>query len=432
MHKLFYYQFWSICTFLSAVTHIADSSPAFCFLSRQPTTHVIQSASELADTIPSIDVYVLVDHNNVSLPSSSSSSIRYIQLNETFLIKEGFQKAGMFGSNKICSAWDKALYYFTRIATNYSFVWFAEEDVFIPTTQAFLSLHELYSPHNDFVAPELAYNIQGDTYSWYHWYLAPGTFTIPWAHGIVCIVGSSRRMLSAVDEYARWRGELTFVEFLFHTMGIQHKEMTIVTPLELNTIAYRQRIAFEQVKNRPNNLWHPVKSFFNQKKWRQNIINITLIDKNQTLSKFHILKDKVIDDIGINSTSDLNHLLSLFELVKHQFTPTERQQLRHLFVRLANDQSEEISSLLHRLADHAFKLSEAHINTTMEEDRTEKYVALENKLVENKKTILWLVKNGNGSVDEKNEIGRLRREAKQLTLNLTREIQCERRYTRCK
>lgn len=256
MHKLFYYQFWSICTLLSALTSIANSSPAFCFLSRQPTTYIIQSASELADAIPSIDVYILVDHNNASLPSpSSSSSVRFIQLNETFLIEQGFQKAGMFGSNKTCSAWDKALYYFTRIATNYSFVWFAEEDVFIPTTQAFFSLHELYSPHNDFVAPELTYNMQGDTYSWYHWYLAPGTFTIPWAHGIVCIVGSSRRMLSAVDDYARWRGELTFVEFLFHTIGIQNKEMKIVTPLELNTIAYRQRIAFEQVRNRPNNIW---------------------------------------------------------------------------------------------------------------------------------------------------------------------------------
>ena len=67
----------------------------------------------------------------------------------------------------------------------------------------------------------------------------------------------------------------------------------------------------------------------------------------------------------------------------------------------------------------------------MEEDRTEKYVALENKLVENKKTILWMVKNGNGSVNEVNEISRLRREAKQLTLSLTREIQCERRYIKC-
>ena len=48
----------------------------------------------------------------------------------------------------------------------------------------------------------------------------------------------------------------------------------------------------------------------------------------------------------------------MYERVKHQFTPTERQQLRQLFVRLATDQSDEISSLLHRLADHAFKLSE--------------------------------------------------------------------------
>ena len=73
----------------------------------------------------------------------------------------------------------------------------------------------------------------------------------------------------------------------------------------------------------------------------------------------------------------------------------------------------------------------AHINTTMDEDRTEKYVELEKKIGENKKTVLWLVKNGNGSVDEMNKIRRLRREAKQLILNLTREIQCERRYIKC-
>ncbi|CAF1612727.1 unnamed protein product, partial [Adineta ricciae] len=407
-----------------------NSSSAVCFLTRQAAFHVLEFASQLATVTSSVDVFILIDHNNVSIPSSPTT-FRFIQLNETLVSREGFQKANIFGSKKICSAWDKALYHFTRIATNYSFVWFVEEDVFIPTTQAFLSLHELYSPYYDLITEELIYHHEGNPRSWYHYYSAPGTFIPPWVRGMVCAVGCSRRMLSAVDEYARWRGELTFLEFLFHTIAAHDKEMKIVTPLELNTIIFRQQIFFEQIKKRPNNIWHPMKNFLQQIKWRQNLINIVLADKNHTLNKFHALKNRIINNINSNSISDLNHLLSMFERVKHQFTPTERQQLRHLFVRLANDQSEEISSLLHRLADHAFKLSEAHINTTMEEDRTEKYVALENKLVENKKTILWLVKNGNGSVDEKGEIGRLRREAKQLTLNLTREIQCERRYIKC-
>jgi hypothetical protein len=33
-----------------------------------------------------------------------------------------------------CSAWEKALYYFSRLEMSYDNVWFIEDDVLIPTT----------------------------------------------------------------------------------------------------------------------------------------------------------------------------------------------------------------------------------------------------------------------------------------------------------
>ena len=268
MNRSFYYKFLATFTLLLCMTNNVNSSSAVCFLTRQAAFHVLEFASQLAAVTSSIDVFILIDHNNVSIPSSPTT-LRFIQLNETMVSREGFQKANIFGSKKICSAWDKALYHFTRTATNYSFVWFVEEDVFIPTTQAFLSLHELYSPHNDFITEELIYHHQGNPRSWYHYYSAPGTFIPPWVRGMVCAMGCSRRMLSAVDEYARWRGELTFLEFLFHTIAVHDKEMKIVTPLELDTIIFRQQVFFAQIKKRPNNIWHPMKNFLQQIKWRQ-------------------------------------------------------------------------------------------------------------------------------------------------------------------
>ena len=117
----------------------------------------------------------------------------------------GFFKSNQLKSKQGCLAWDKALYFFTNVARDYSFVWFVESDVFIPSVQAFISLHELYSPSNDLVTADNVHNFDGRLKDWPHWYLALDTLPLPWAKSMVCAMGCSRRLLSAVDEYARWR-----------------------------------------------------------------------------------------------------------------------------------------------------------------------------------------------------------------------------------
>jgi hypothetical protein len=262
-----------ICIFLlvpSAMTGMyhSNSSSAICFLTRQPSTETVQFALEIFRNIPSIDVFIIVDDNNATLPSIASSTLRFLQYNETICTNYGFQKASTLSGDRNCSAWDKALYYFSKVSIHYSFVWFIEDDVFIPSVQAFTSLHELYSPSYDLISGNVQYNFNADMSSWFSWHLASGTFFLPWAHSMVCAIGCSRRLLLAINEYAQWRGHLAFVELLFHTLAIQDREMKVVTPYELDTISYRNRFTFGEIQTRPNNWWHPVKNFSEQVKWR--------------------------------------------------------------------------------------------------------------------------------------------------------------------
>ncbi len=179
-----YYKLISIFLLISPIMNTLQAShlpSALCFLTRQPSSEIVQFAVELAKQIPFIDVFLLVDNNAYSTNLlNTSSPIQMLQFNETVCRKYGFQGANnIFGFGESCLAWDKALYYFSRQSTHHSFVWFVEEDVFIPSIQAFLSLHELYSLSYDLVTPSISYNVNGHLHSWPHWYAVPGQFVIP-------------------------------------------------------------------------------------------------------------------------------------------------------------------------------------------------------------------------------------------------------------
>jgi hypothetical protein len=247
----------------------SHSSSAICFLTRQPAAEIVQFALQLAQRIPSsIDVFIVVDDNTVTLPLIASSTLRFLQFNESVCTNDGFQKASTFSGGKGCSAWDKALYYFSKVSIHHSFVWFVEDDVFIPSVQAFISLHELYSSSYDLVTPGIMYNTDGHLGGWQHWSLAAQSFVLPWVGSMACAMGCSRRLLTLVDEYAQWRGQLAFIEFFFHILAIQDSRMKIVAPPELITIVYSQEYTFEAVQSRPNNWWHPMKTRGRQPEWR--------------------------------------------------------------------------------------------------------------------------------------------------------------------
>ncbi|CAF4240179.1 unnamed protein product [Rotaria socialis] len=119
--------------------------------------------------------------------------------------------------------------------------------------------------------------------------------------------------------------------------------MKVVTPFELNTIKYRDKYTFEQIKSRPNNWWHPINNFNQQREWRKC-----------------------------------------------------RRQRRNRFLRLATNRSDSLTASLLILADHAFKMSRKPII----KNKTTIHVKLEKAIDYNTQMIRRLVKNGNSVPDK--------------------------------
>ena len=260
-----------------AVDHRSRSTSAVCFLTAIPSPQTIQFARQLARSMSSPDVFILVDNNTFAAPVDDSTTVRYLQFDDTICLETGFSKSNWAGIGRDCSAWDKALFFFASVSVHYNFVWFIEEDVFVPSVQALLSLHELYSTSADLVSPRIEYNFDGEMKSWMHWPSAPEKFTPPWTHAMVCAVGCSRRLLSAVDEYVRWRGELAFIELLFPTLAFQTPQMKVVTPTELSAIVYRANYHWEQIQRKPYDWWHPIKDRKRQQEWHDRSVDGMMI-----------------------------------------------------------------------------------------------------------------------------------------------------------
>ena len=251
---------------------VVSAHSALCFLTRNPSSETLEFAQVLAADAVQYDlhVFVMVDDNQLNLTAlNAKAPLRLLQIPNDQPLHHGFHQTISLspGSSDITS-WDKALFYFCVLQKQYDFVWLIEEDVFIPSARAVRSLHQLYSDTADLVIPRNDINLVGGPGIW-HWPLAVGKFIPPWSCSMVNMVGLSRRMLTHVHDYVRWRGAVPFHEFFFNTLAMQHPNLSMVAPTELTGIVYRAQYTFEQIQQQPNNMWHSLKDFELQKTWRE-------------------------------------------------------------------------------------------------------------------------------------------------------------------
>lgn len=222
---------------------------------------------------------MIIDRDDQLLSALNISPlIRILNISRNECFSSGYHHSTHMG-NQIWGvvAWDKGLFYFTLLNQNYSFVWFVEDDAFIPSTQAFRAIHQLYSVTNDLIFSKNEISLSADTSQWYHRNETIGKFVPPFSHSMVNLVGLSRRMLAAVAEDIYWRGTSLFHEYYFPTLAF-HSNMTTVTPMELETLLYRENYTWEQIVARPNNFWHPIKDLSQQQQWRLKLVFV-LSDK---------------------------------------------------------------------------------------------------------------------------------------------------------
>src|SRR5262252_9533285 len=100
---------------------------AIVLLTNQPYEPQVSFFEALASD--EYDVFVVVDDDTAALPPSKVS---YVRIDDRDCRPLGFENLNPMISNRKssrCSAWEKAIYYFSRIETLHDHVWFVEDDV---------------------------------------------------------------------------------------------------------------------------------------------------------------------------------------------------------------------------------------------------------------------------------------------------------------
>ena len=228
---------------------------AIAFLTKYPLDETIYFASKIG-LQTNYKVHIIVDSME-PVPITENCSI--IQISDNICVSAGYKNCNI-GDNvtsikKNPTAWDKFLFYFCELDTQYDTVWVFEDDVFIPSVSALENLIEKYKSFDLVTANNFVR--RGDDMSWYWPHIID---KIPGPHftSMVCASGISKNLLKAIKNRVAVAGELFYIESLLNTLAIQNS-LSVKCPLELKSIVWLGEWGINEFLLLPNSIFHPLK-----------------------------------------------------------------------------------------------------------------------------------------------------------------------------
>ena len=252
------------------------------------------------------DFYVVSDDNSQDINSFASRypRIRFVQIKDSVCITTGYINMN-YSIKKTPTAWDKSFYFFTYVKPEYHFVWFIEDDVFVPHVDAIWNIDQKHAVDGDLVE-ETAMDLLGrmnnrnddPNNSKWIWHKGKGKIDLPWYQGFLPACRLSRRLLFKIRDYVDGKFEsviatksiaqpimitapgqslsmassvetgngqkrtLFFLEIMVNTICMHSGFNCKVIP-ELLTIQYRMDWKYGNIIK--NQLYHPIKNYEVQK-----------------------------------------------------------------------------------------------------------------------------------------------------------------------
>lgn len=212
------------------------------------------------------DVYICIDNNDSMLPKYDETKIKIIRFYNNEPDDNYFKGSVEYAKNRACSR-DKALYYFCKIDTNYEYIWFLEEDVFIPHKDTITNIDNIYKTE-DLLSRENIIKISRNDLSsyWQHWDKNNNKIDFPWAHSMICAIRVSKKLMECILEFVNNKKYLLFDELLFNTIALQNN-LHVVTPIEFSNIVFSFHDIIPDNINE-NYLYHPIKNLKKHKELR--------------------------------------------------------------------------------------------------------------------------------------------------------------------
>jgi hypothetical protein len=236
---------------------------AYAFLTKTPNNDLIAFAQKLYDKYH-YHIYIFVDDNSYEI--NDISGINFVKINKEDCIKhkicycnEKFPGA-IHHNQSSCKvlALDKAVYYFVYVNKTYDHIWLIEDDVFIPSVDAFYNLDNKY--HNsDLLSAKNNKCLPHEEDVWF-WPYALKCFKHPVYCSMMCCCRLSSRLLDKIKDYAILNGFIPFFEFSFNTIAMQN-DLHVDCPKELSSIVWQEQWKIDDFKKNPNHFFHPLKEF---------------------------------------------------------------------------------------------------------------------------------------------------------------------------
>lgn len=239
------------------------------------------------------DVFILCDSTKASC--RDTEAVRFIQVEDSVCISSGYHHFNTFIKSKpVCSAWDKALFFFAEILTQYDFAWLVEEDVFIPRHQAIADIDKS-NMGIDFLVGKGRFHASKKEMrasSWRHWSKLPKLLDHPpYLTALCCATRLSRHALLEIRTFSRAYHRslpdgldlhnvegitqaigVPFLEIAFPTIAM-HSGLKLVRPDQmLHSIVFRwgeRGLTPSDVD--PSCLYHPLKDIAMHKSYRQRL-----------------------------------------------------------------------------------------------------------------------------------------------------------------
>ena len=240
---------------------------AICILAVNANLTTFQFAELLKNH--NYDIYICIDNNDCILPYYDKTKIQIVRIYNDESEKNYFFGSVVYTQNRACSR-DKALYYFCKINNNYEYIWFLEEDVFIPNENTIQRIDETYKNYDLLTQNnEIKLSHHDNRFYWQHWWRNENKIEYPWAHSMICAVRVSKKLLKCILDFVTLNKYLLFDELLFNTIALQNN-LIIGTPIELSNVVFSFNDIIPNIVN-PTFLYHPIKDLNAQKKIRKKL-----------------------------------------------------------------------------------------------------------------------------------------------------------------
>ena len=199
-------------------------------------------------------IYICLDDSNYT-PPGYDGSIPLIQVEASEAEAAGYKGSVLYFKERACAR-DKALYYFTyRHTIPFEYVWFLEDDVFLPTAHTLPAIDTKWSQYDLLSKAHMVESGRPTGWHWQHIF-SQTSIPPPYASSMICAIRVSKPLLEAIRIYAQTYKGLFMDEALFNTLALQ-AGLRVGCPRELSTIEYQAR--WEEWEIQSSHLYHPIK-----------------------------------------------------------------------------------------------------------------------------------------------------------------------------